>query len=489
MQDRQGRVTRAAAALTVAVSIGYIALWAVLVVARFRYPFELEWVEGQSVDQVRTILAGHPLYARPSLNFTPLQYSPVYFYLAAAVAKLVGVGFAPLRFVSILASIFTTALAARFASRETGDWKSGMLGAGFFAATFGWTGGWIDVARTDSLFLALTLLACYVIRWRTSVPAMIAAGLLISLAFLTKQTAIVIALPLVIWCAASGRAAAIAFAATIAACVLGTTLVFDRIFHGWYSYYIFHLPALQHVATKSVLGFWRYDLKPVAIALVVTGVYLLRPMLGFRRDARLFYATLGVGCLMGAWASRSHPLGFVNDLLPVAVFLAVVFPIAVASLREWPWQRHPAQPWIAQWVLAATVLIQLAILYYPAGSFLPTADDVRAGSLLLQRIAESRDDVFVPYHGYLPALADKRTFAHIAPLGDAAREGQGRIETELAAEVLDALRTHRFSAVIARAGRQDAERWLAIETYYRPQAVIVERRSRFWRPEVLYIPR
>jgi hypothetical protein len=129
------------------------------------------------------------------------------------------------------------------------------------------------------------------------------------------------------------------------------------------------------------------------------------------------------------------------------------------------------------------------MLYYPAGSFLPTADDVRAGSLLLQRIAESRDDVFVPYHGYLPALAEKRTFAHIAPLGDVAREGQGRVESELAREVLDALKTHRFNAVIARAGRQDAERWLAIETYYRPEAVIVERRSRFWRPEVLYVPR
>ena len=50
-------------------SVRYIALYAILVCFRVRYPFELEWLEGTSIDHVRTILAGKPLYARPSLDF------------------------------------------------------------------------------------------------------------------------------------------------------------------------------------------------------------------------------------------------------------------------------------------------------------------------------------------------------------------------------------------------------------------------------------
>ncbi len=65
-----GRLTAVLRALVLAVSAAYIALYAILVCFRLRYPFELEWLEGASVDHVRTILANRPLYASPSLDLS-----------------------------------------------------------------------------------------------------------------------------------------------------------------------------------------------------------------------------------------------------------------------------------------------------------------------------------------------------------------------------------------------------------------------------------
>ena len=74
----------------------YVVVYLVIVCSRIAYPYELEWMEGGSVDHVRRILAGQPLYIRPSLSFTPFIYTPLYFYVSAAVAKCIGIGFTPL---------------------------------------------------------------------------------------------------------------------------------------------------------------------------------------------------------------------------------------------------------------------------------------------------------------------------------------------------------------------------------------------------------
>ena len=141
----------------VAGALVYIGLYFVLAALRVQYPFELEWLEGAMVDHVRIILAGKPLYARPSLEFTPLTYTPGYFYLAAGLSLALGVDFLPLRLISIAASAAVLLLLFALASRETQEGRSGVLAAGVFAATYGWTDGWFDLARTDSLFIALAL--------------------------------------------------------------------------------------------------------------------------------------------------------------------------------------------------------------------------------------------------------------------------------------------------------------------------------------------
>src|SRR6266540_1825576 len=191
-----GRLADVLRLLVLVGSLGYMALYAILVCFRLRYPFELEWLEWASVDHVRTILAGEPLYAKPSLDFIPLTYTPGYFYLAAGLSWILGVGFLPLRMISIAAAVALLSVLFCLAWREVREIRAGVLAAGLFAAMFGWTDGWLDVGRTDSLFLLLTCLAIYVLRWHSSLRAAVLAGVLISLAFLVKQTGLIVAIPL-----------------------------------------------------------------------------------------------------------------------------------------------------------------------------------------------------------------------------------------------------------------------------------------------------
>ena len=58
------------------------------------------------------------------------------------------------------------------------------------AASFPFTGAWYDIARADSLFLAMVVSVLYLVRFHASSRwACLGAGVLIVAAFYTKQTA------------------------------------------------------------------------------------------------------------------------------------------------------------------------------------------------------------------------------------------------------------------------------------------------------------
>ncbi len=486
-----GPVAAVLRALVIIGSIGFVALYAALVCLRVRYPFELEWLEGASVDHVRTILAGRPLYARPSLDFIPLTYTPGYFYLAAALSKLIGVGFLPLRLISIASSAGLLAVTARLAWRETGSALAGILAIGLFAALFGWTDGWLDLARTDSLFLLLTMLAVYILRWHSSATAMIAAGVLISLSFLTKQTGLIVAVPLALYCATRGWRPFVAFTTTVLAIVVGTTVLFNRLFDGWYLYYLYAVPRQHPVALQSVIGFWRYDLAgPLPIALVGAGAYLLWRLRSPDRQMPLFYLLVASGFFGGAWLSRLHSLSFINVVLPAYLATALVFGIAVSNtLREVATHLTSVAGRRVAIATYGLCLLQLMRVAYSPVSFVPTAQDVAAGLHLIDSIKSAPGRVFVPYHGYLPALAGRDTFAHAVVIADVIRGGTTDVERGLADQLATALRTHQFDSIIAIESPTSVRDWLPIDTFYRPRERVVSVQSRFWRPEMLYVPR
>src|SRR6266513_2662125 len=86
------------------VAAAAVASFAVVAVRRATYPYQIEWLEGGAVEHVRRILQGRALYPAPSVDFVAYPYPPLYFLLSAGVALFTGVGYLPLRIVSIAGS-------------------------------------------------------------------------------------------------------------------------------------------------------------------------------------------------------------------------------------------------------------------------------------------------------------------------------------------------------------------------------------------------
>ena len=189
--------------------VAYVVALAAISLARIVYPYPLDDLEPVALAEVQRILQGQPIYAPPTLEYVPLIYGPVYFYLSAAVATLTGPGFASLRVVATLASAGMIALAGLFVRRETGSLAAALVAAGLLAASFPLVNGAMSVGRTDSTCLVFLLAALYLVRTASLAPrtrwwTVAASGFLAGLALLTKQssTPVVVALVVYLGCVA-----------------------------------------------------------------------------------------------------------------------------------------------------------------------------------------------------------------------------------------------------------------------------------------------
>src|SRR5438128_1014758 len=63
------------------------AVWLALALKRWWYPFELEWIGGALRDHCERALTGKSLYPQPGPDFIPYGYTPLYFWVSAAVMR------------------------------------------------------------------------------------------------------------------------------------------------------------------------------------------------------------------------------------------------------------------------------------------------------------------------------------------------------------------------------------------------------------------
>ena len=114
-----GRVETGARILLGAASVYLIALLAYTALFRIGFPYELEWLEGWTVDSTRRVLEGKSLFPEPSVEFVPYIYTPLYTYAAAGLAKIVGIGFLAPRLLSVLCAVGCLVLTYVLVRRET----------------------------------------------------------------------------------------------------------------------------------------------------------------------------------------------------------------------------------------------------------------------------------------------------------------------------------------------------------------------------------
>ena len=332
---RAPRAARLAAALAGLVAI---AAYVLIALRRLDYPFALEQLEGNSLVEVHRILAGQALYPAPSVGYVPDGYPPLYFYVSAAVARVLGASYLTLRLVSLASSLACFALLARLVQRETGSIAAGTGAAGVFAATYFAAGDWMDIGRVDSLFLALSIGALYALRWMRGTPGAIAAGTLLAAAALTKQTGLaeLVAVPAVLLLGPRRGLARVA--ALTAVAVLGLSTLVLRLTNGWYTYYIFKQMSGQSLTAGNFGWFW------TALATAM-GLAACSALIGTRRVP----GELLAGCAalsVGGYATLVHSGGAINDLLPAYLAVALLAGLALGngpgSLERGPVEHGPA---------------------------------------------------------------------------------------------------------------------------------------------------
>jgi hypothetical protein len=461
-------IRRAATIAVVALAAGFVVAYVVAAVLRMRYPFELEWMEGGVVDDVRRILAGHSLYVRPSTSFTPYIYTPLYYYVAAVPAKVLGVGYFPLRLVSFVASITAFGCIAALVATDTRSRVAAFVAAGLFAACFRLGGAWFDLARVDSLFLALLFGGLLVARRARSPRAAVLAAVLLAASFQTKQSALLPAIAVVVFLFRRRRALAAWYAGALVA-TLGTSVaVLDALSHGWYRFYVLDVPSAHRIVSDEYVAFWTHDLLLRLWPAIVLGAVGMWWTTRARADDGVplvwFHAPVAAALVGTAYQARLHSGGYDNVLLPAYGAVAILAALGLHGARplfeEVRARRSEATAASARssrgvaigaWAgIAACVLAiaQLATLTYDVGAQVPTAADRRTGDHMLAALRELPGTVYLPGHGWYLARAGKQTSAQGASLEDVMRadvRGTGR---SLRREIARAIASGRWDWVV-----------------------------------------
>jgi hypothetical protein len=389
--------------------------------------------------------------------------------VSAAVAKVIGLGFLPLRLVSFTSSLVAIAAIARIVLDQTGDRIAAVVAAGLFAATYHLSGDWFDVGRLDSLFLALTLLTIAVAGNARSWRGGLVVGLLAFLAFFTKQSALIALAPMLIWLLAYRRRAGVPAVAVLLVLLVGSTVVLDAITHGWYRYYVISELTGQPWAQNVWLTFWRWDLLshlwPLAVLTAgsvtlawragswKTGLFsALRSPLGY-------LGACVTGLLVSAWLSRLHTGGYLNVLLPAYAACAVVGGVVCSRLR--------ARGLAASAAVAAVLVLQLVLLTYPVDRQIPSRSDNRAGAELLSRLAGVPGPILVLAHPWYGTELGKGSFAQVDALVEVLRSHAPRGALVLRRALDGALDRDHVQAVVL--DNNHPPEWLAeqLQTEFR----------------------
>lgn len=456
----------------------YLAMIVWVASQRITYPFELEFIEGAVLSQASRVAHGLPLYLAPSPNYVALDYTPLYFWLGGAAVSALGHNFFALRVISIAGTAIALAaiwlLVRRAPASKAGAW----VALGLFAASFRKSGAWFDVAREDSLALALTLGFLVLLRWRASRVATVLLGaLLLCAAYLTKQTAPLCCLPALALLAIESPAYGWSLAALAAMMVSIAIVLLDRSTGGWFSYFTFTVPRYHSLDWRLALRFPFDDLLTwywPAIALVLLARERIR--VAQDRGSLRFHVAAVVGLCGVSWWLRCYPGCYDNVLLPAYAVLSVLVGMAYSVIER---DREGASSTRLFRVSARLVLIvQFALLAWNPFAQIPSPRDREAGERLVSELRRFPASTLVPTHPYLAGMAGLPERAHIMPLMDVVRDGRGRIPQQLLAAIRDSLQRQAWSPIVL-----DNRDWLTEEVaaaHYEAAGRVFSTREVFW---------
>lgn len=413
-----------------------LAATAVTIVARLTYGYELEWLEGATLVHVARIVAGAPLYAPPSLEFVAFGYPPLYYYVCAPLAALLGPGFLPLRLVSATATVIASVCIFGIVRRETCA-KAGIVAAAVFAGTYPLAGGWLDLGRVDALYIALLALAWLIASRAETRGRWILAATCVWLAFLAKQPALIAFAPIAVYLAIVDRRAAAWFVGTIVVLAGASFLFMNWATDGWYSYYVFELPRKRLAVSSSgerLVSFWTQDM------LSGTGIAFAAGIISTIVARAWRVLALAAGFIGSAWMSRLEGGAWINVVLPAYLTVAILLGLFLRTDLK----GAAARIWLAA--------IQLALLLYDPRALIPMEAHSRDGAAFVQSLRTMSQPVLVLNHNFYATLAGLPEFAHGWAITDVVWSDRSSVGLSLEREIRAAIRDRRFGTIVLDRG-------------------------------------
>jgi len=417
-------------------SLAIVAIVAALVVwvlaARFGRTEELEWLEGTMLDHVERFTLGKPLYVAPSIEWTPILYPPGYFWLCAELTKIMPDGIA-CRLVSVCSTAATSVLIF-FVSRSIGASRFfSALAALLYLACFTYVLEWFDAERVDPLFVALAMSSAFV--FLSSPRLSVVAGAILGVAFLVKQQAIIfLAVVPIFLLAFRMRKQAAEFAGAGAAIAISAYFWLQSWSHGWFAYYVFHIPGAHGMVLGRVPDFLVFDVGR-GFALTV-GMLALFASVGRAiakksppEPAHVFGSFLAAAFVSTA-VTRLHVGSWANNLIHWAAFACPAFAYVATQLRE------RAQ-------LVSLVVAALQAIYFapsPRRS-IPTEASKRAAAVIAERAKalENEGETIFLTRGHLT----QKRHAHYLALNDVLYAGD-----PFPTDFRDGLTDRRYAAIV-----------------------------------------
>jgi hypothetical protein len=388
-----------------------------VVAGRIDYPYELEWMEGGMLHQVLRVLHGEPLYGKPSLDFIPALYMPLYYYLSALSASIVGENLYALRIVSVAATFITHVLVFLIVRKMGGSRLAALLGVLFYASMFSHTGFWFDVARVDSLWTMLLATTFYVLlsyREKQTTGRLLVFAQCGVLAFFTKQaTLFLLPFVAVTFCCWFGWRHFVRF---VVCCVpllflLGMYFLFTE---EHFLFYTMQMAGSHGVTLFGVRRFFEIVIQAVPFFWVAGLVACC--VIGNHRLDRLGWIALFAGFIFVSGLSRAYAGAFYNVLMPLYFCLSITAALGFGWLVE----KSETSRIAAMAVVFLLAGIFLNILYYrfEPSDQLPRSASKAATDMLVRQIAAVPGAVCVTSHGYLAWLAGKDFCAHNTQVTD-----------------------------------------------------------------------
>ncbi len=473
-QPPPSKITNIFFMISVILSVIALSVYFYISLSRINYPYELEWMEGASVDTVARILRGDLLYTAPTIDYIAPIYGPAYFYTGALFSAIFGTNLFALRMISFLSILGIFGLIYLWARREQVHKPFAFLGVGLFAASYGALGHWFDLARVDSIYLLFVLLGSYFIRFHTQTRDLLLSAVFFAFATFIKINAVMIFGFLFAYALLTYGKKTWIWVLSLALIGAVTTGIFSLFFGEWFLYWVM---ARSQDAITSALDwsiFWIEDLPRLWLLLILSIFALYQFMRTRKIKLFRFYIYWTLGIFISAWLSRMHFGGYVNVNMPAYAVLCIVGMMGLqhlvqkASSSSSQWQRYIPIG------LGLVVALQFISLSYDVAEQIPTEADRLAGDHFIQQLSEVEGTVMFFAHGYYPQLAgvDGAESGWLMNMVDGDRTGERGLFDE---NVREALEQQRYAVIITDNApflHQHYEDTL--ETYYEPQPVEIE---------------